>query len=168
MHNRWVNVVATIGGIDLEQIRKLASSGHSDKFIAEFFGVSPASFSEWKRKNPEFKAALKNWRDEADEQVERALFLSAVGQVVTDVRHYKDKKTGVMIPVEDVKHYVGDVSAQKHWLAKRKPQEWGDAPAPKNPLEGLFNGATIAMPQVELDERIRQIVFGRALEDALL
>jgi len=157
----------TIAGIDLDQIKKLASSGHTDKFIAEFFNVTPAAFSEWKRKNPEFKAALRTWRDDADEQVEKALFQRAIGVTVVDVVHYKDKNTGLPIPVENKKVFVGDVTAQIHWLKKRKPREWGDDPVPQSPLSGMFAGATVVVPLAELEERIRQITFGEKLEDAL-
>lgn len=154
-------------GIDMEQVEKLARYGHTDKFMAEFFGVSPATWAEWKKKNVKFCEALTSWKNEADEKVERAMFERAIGVTLTEVSHVIDRKTGLPIRVENEKKYPADVNAGMFWLRCRKPLEWRDQ-GPHYPQGNTLNlNLKVTVQQQDLDERIRQITFGDKLEEAL-
>lgn len=158
--------MGTWAGVDLEQVKKLLGAGHTEKFAQEFFNVSATTWSEWKRKNPAFKKLVEESKADADNAVQHALFQRATGYVVSEVVHFQNKKTFEVTPYENTKELPPDVNACIHWLKKRRPEEWGDAPA-KNPLEGLFAGANVTVQQQDLDERIQQIKFGEDLENAL-
>ena len=65
--------------LDLEKVRKLAELGHTDTFMADFFGIPYHNWMYWKKAYPAFFEALKNWKDHADQRVERSLYESAIG-----------------------------------------------------------------------------------------
>jgi hypothetical protein len=158
--------VATFAGLDLGQIKKLLSSGHTEKFVQDFFEIPACTWSEWKRKNPAFKQMIVDWKRDADDAVQHALFQAAIGETLSEVVHFRNKKTYDVTPYENTKQLPKNVTAAIHWLKKRNAEEWGDEPV-KNPLEGIFAGANLTVQQQDLDDRIKQIKFGDALEAAL-
>lgn len=104
-------------------IKKLVLMGATDKDLAEAFDVTEQTVNNWKIKYPEFFESLKDWKLQADANVEKALYLRAVGYshkdtkfatyegVITDEREYD-------------KHYPPDTAAAFIWLQNRKPSEW--------------------------------------------
>lgn len=109
--------------------------GLTDKQIYENIGISYTTFYQWKIDYPEFAEALKQGKEDADIQVENALFKRTVGytyQEVTQervpVRDEDGKIIGYELQVTKVIHkeVQPDVVAQIFWLQNRKPETWKD------------------------------------------
>ena len=114
------------GTLDMEQVRKLAVLGWTDKQMCDFFGVDESTWTRWKEKHPEFYTSLKDWKVEADARVERSLYERACGY-----SHPEDKifnADGAPLIVPTIKHYPPDTVACIFWLKNRKPGEWRDKP----------------------------------------
>lgn len=75
----------------------LAQEGKTEDEIAERLGVSKTTITTWKQIHPEFLAAMKSNKEEADSVVERSLYQKAV---------------------------KGDVIACRYWLSNRQPATW--------------------------------------------
>ena len=75
----------------------LAQEGKTEVEIAERLGVSPTTITTWKQTYPEFLAAMKSNKEEADSVVEHSLYRKAV---------------------------QGDVVACRYWLSNRQPSKW--------------------------------------------
>jgi len=126
--------------IDIRQVEKLASYGHTDNFMADFFGVSVTHWNRWKLAHPKFRAKLQDWKSVADAQIERALFERAIGfemqEIICEV-------TGTELIIKDIsidelrvvpewrkaikiKRLAPDVSACIFWLKNRDPEHWRD------------------------------------------
>lgn len=110
--------------LDLEQVKKLAVMGWTDEQMAAFFDVDVRTWLRWKAKDETFCQALKDWKDEADERVERSLYERAMGY-----SHPEDKifnNEGVPLVVPTTKHYPPDTTAMIFWLKNRQPENWRD------------------------------------------
>lgn len=110
--------------LELEQVRKLARKGWTDKEIADFYEVSEQTVNNWKQRNPEFLESLKLGKEEADRKVERSLFEKATGYSHPDT-HFSAYE-GHVTETPTVKHYAPDTTAAIFWLKNRKPEEWRD------------------------------------------
>lgn len=109
--------------IDEEKVASaafLAKMGATDQEIAHFTGVSLATVKNWYRQWPEFLAAIKEGKGQADERVERTLLQRATGFYV-EVDQLVD---GRVVKVQ--KYYPPDTAALIFWLKNRKPAEWKD------------------------------------------
>src|SRR5690242_8613814 len=53
----------------VEQARTLCQAGLTDLEMADFFGVSPATITNWKHQNSDFLATVKTAKSVADERV---------------------------------------------------------------------------------------------------
>ena len=106
------------------QAEKLCKLGATDIEIADFFGINVATLKRWKHEYPEFCAAIKAAKVEADDRVERSLFSRATGYEhdEVDIRVVKDRI--VKTPIR--KFYPPDTTAAIFWLKNRKPAEWRD------------------------------------------
>lgn len=144
-----------------EFLRRLAEEGYSDREIAEMSYLSPTVFSKWKRKHPEFSAALKLGRSNADYAVIDALYKRATGYSVsvnktyklkhTDfdpdtgkkVREYEELATGA-----DESYIPADVRASSFWLKNRQPGRWADkAEHTRADTDGL---GIVEMPEADM------------------
>lgn len=83
--------------------RKLCLLGAIDRDLARIFEVSERTITNWKHRHPEFAAALKSGKAEADGAVAEALYHKAV---------------------------KGEMSAISFWLRNRRPDLWRDRPEP--------------------------------------
>lgn len=110
--------------LDLEQVRKLARKGWTDKEIADFYEVSEQTVNNWKQRNPEFLESLKLGKEEADRKVERSLFEKATGYSHADT-HFSAYE-GIVTQTPTIKVYAPDTTAAIFWLKNRKPEEWRD------------------------------------------
>lgn len=108
----------------VEQAKNLCLLGAIDEDIAKFFNVSLTTFQNWKRKNAEFRDAMKVGKMSADSRVAKSLFQRAIGfsQQEVDVRVVK----GQLVQTVYTKKYVGDTTAQIFWLKNRQPELWND------------------------------------------
>lgn len=111
-------------GIDLNQVRQLATRGWTDAEMAEFFLVNPDTWHEWKKAHPEFSESLKDWKIEADSKVERSLYERATGYEHEEDKIFQYEGRPVVVPT--VKHYPPDTPAAIFWLKNRQPDKWRD------------------------------------------
>ena len=113
-----------IDKINFKQVEILAKRGFTDVEMSDFFEVTERTWNNWKNKNSDFFQSLKNWKEIADEKVERSLYERATGY-----SHDEDKIfniDGVPLIVPTKKHYPPDTVAAIFWLKNRKPSEWQD------------------------------------------
>lgn len=103
---------------------KLCSLGATDHELAEAFQVSDRTVIRWRSEFPEFGAACKVGKGEADDRVEASLYQRAVGYAhqATKVLQYR----GEPVTVEYVEHLPPDTVACIFWLKNRRPQAWRD------------------------------------------
>lgn len=105
----------------LIKVNGWARDGLIDEQIATNIGVSYSTFKEWKKKFPDFSAALKKGKEVVDRQVENALFKSAVGFI------YEEETVTNAGDVVLVKKYSKpNTTAQIFWLKNRKRNQWTD------------------------------------------
>jgi hypothetical protein len=109
----------------VEQARKLATLGATDREAADFFDVNEATLNRWKHTYPEFCASLKVGKAAADERVEQALYRRAVGYSHDAVKIAVNAQ-GDVTKVDFTEHYPPDTTAGIFWLKNRKPEEWRD------------------------------------------
>ena len=126
-------------------IKKLVLMGATDNDLAEAFEVTEQTINNWKIKHPKFFESLKDWKIQADANVEKALYLRATG--------YSHKETkiatheGVITDSQEFdKHYPPDTAAAFIWLQNRKSAEWK---RDRTPQEGSDNLADALMAIAE-------------------
>ena len=109
----------------VEQARKLAALGATDREAAEFFDVNEATLHRWKHEHPEFCESLKVGKAKADERVEQSLYRRALGYSHDAVK-IAVNAAGEITQVPFVERYPPDTTAAIFWLKNRKPEEWRD------------------------------------------
>jgi hypothetical protein len=108
----------------VEQARKLAELGATDREAAEFFEVAESTLYLWKHTRPEFSEALKVGKATADARVEQSLYRRALGYSHDAVKMHVAE--GVVVSTPFVEHYPPDTTAAIFWLKNRKPADWRD------------------------------------------
>lgn len=105
-----------------EQARKLCVLGATDADLADFWGVTVATLTNWKKVHPEFFASLKRGKIQADAEVADSLYQRAVGyshKAVKIMQH-----DGASFEHGFVEHYPPDVAAAIFWLKNRQAGRW--------------------------------------------
>lgn len=121
----------------VEQARKLASYGVTDKEAADFFEVAESTLYLWKHEHPDFSEALKLGKDAADARVEHSLYRRALGYSHDAVK-IQVNSAGEVTEVPYTEHYPPDTTAGIFWLKNRKPDTWRDKREVEHSLdEGL-------------------------------
>lgn len=110
--------------LNMDQVRTVARRGWTDIEMAEFFDVSDRTWYRWKVEHEEFCDALKEWKAEADERVERSLFERAVGYSHPEDKVFNNGGEALVVPT--VKHYPPDTTAGIFWLKNRDKERWKD------------------------------------------
>lgn len=105
--------------------------GLTDEQIADNMGIVPSTLYEWIKKYSEISEALKTGKDEADIQVENALFKSACGydyeEITEELVFDKKTHTHVMkVTKRQKKHQPPSNTAQIFWLKNRRAEQWRD------------------------------------------
>jgi len=108
----------------VEQSRKLAQLGATDREIAEFFEVHEATVHRWKAEFPEFCESLKSGKELADDRVERSLYHRAIGYKHDAVKMFQ--AGGEILKEEYTEHFPPDTTAAIFWLKNRRPAQWRD------------------------------------------
>lgn len=89
--------------------------------IASNLGISKTTLIKYRDQHPELLTALKSGKDQADVQVENALFREATGY------HYFEETVTNKGEVVRVQRYARpSVTAQIFWLKNRRPDKWRD------------------------------------------
>lgn len=106
----------------VEQARKLAALGATDREVAEFFDVTERTLNRWKHEHEGFCQSLKIGKETADQRVEQALYRRALGYMQDDT-HFSSYE-GNVTQTAYVKQVPPDTTAAIFWLKNRKPTEW--------------------------------------------
>ena len=120
-----------------------ARDGLEDKQIAGNLDISETSFYKYKNQHAEFAEALKKGKNEADYEVENALYRRACGFT------YEEKVKELIIDPETgeesykvtkvvEKTALPDTTAQIYWLKNRKPETWKDKREQKVDFSGML------------------------------
>lgn len=107
-----------------KQAAKLCRLGATDDDLAEFFEVDVRTIQRWRNTHDEFCRAIKEAKAHADAQVERALFLRAIGYSHPDDKIFNNDGEPMIVPT--TKHYPPDTAAAFIWLKNRRPDQWRD------------------------------------------
>ena len=141
-----------------EQVEKLCRLGYTDKDLALFFNVSVNTIDNWKKRYPDFFAALHRGKLEADTNVAEALQKNAIGyeyyenHPVKLKRKFLDDSGKVRIEeyVEVVrlkKRFRPDTTAQIFHLKNRRPDQWRDVkqvdPGPEAVKQQTYSGEAL-------------------------
>lgn len=108
----------------IEQARKLAEFGATDREVASFFGVSERTLNTWKHVHPEFLQSLKVGKDAADDRVEMSLYRKATGYSFDSEKVFQYE--GAIVRADIVEHVPPSDTAAIFWLKNRRSQEWRD------------------------------------------
>ena len=108
----------------VEQARKLAMLGATDREAAEFFDVAESTLYLWKHTHPAFSEALKVGKETADNRVEQSLYRRALGYSHDAVKMHSVE--GAVVTTPYVEHYPPDTTAAIFWLKNRRPDQWRD------------------------------------------
>lgn len=108
----------------VEQARKLAELGATDREVADFFDVDERTLNRWKHQHEEFCQSLKVGKVAADERVEQSLYRKAVGYTFDSEKVFQHQ--GEVVRAKTVEHVPPDTTAAIFWLKNRKPDEWRD------------------------------------------
>lgn len=90
--------------------------------VAQELGVTERTIYRWKRIHTDFCQAITDKREMYDDEIERSMGQRALGYYYEDTHVSTFRGEVTLTPI--VKHMPGDVSAQKHWLANRRPLKW--------------------------------------------
>ena len=115
-----------------------AREGLIDKEIAQKMNVSEATLSNYKKKYPEVKEALRKGKELVDIEVENALLKKALGynaviqkafklkDIIYNENGRKISETERIEYAEEEVHIPADTTAQIFWLKNRKKVQWRD------------------------------------------
>lgn len=138
----------------VEQARKLAQLGATDREVADFFSVSEATIYRWQHSHPEFCEALKVGKDSADNRVEKSLYRRAVGYTYDAVKIFQYEGSPVVEPYEE--HVPPDTTACIFWLKNRRRKDWRDKI--DHELGGI-DGEAIKVDDISASDLARRVAF---------
>jgi len=118
------------------QAENYALIGFDDIRMADAFDVTVATITLWKKKHPEFSAAIKNGKDVADGNVGISLYKQATGFTGPDGKYYPPNPTACIF-----------------WLKNRQKAVWRD----KQEVEHSGQITYKDMTDDELDAKIKQL-----------
>ncbi len=105
-------------------IKLLARRGFTDAEMAKCLEITQRTLDNWKKKYSGFFQSLKDWKNEADHEVERSLYERACGYSHPEDKIFNDNGSPLIVPT--IKHYPPDTTAGIFWLKNRKKSEWRD------------------------------------------
>lgn len=138
--------------VNLEHIKFLVEKACTDFEICQFLKISRETFYAWQREHPEFSDALKNWKKNADERVERSLFERAMGY-----SHPSEEvfcAFGKVTRVNTIKHYPPSEVACIFWLKNRRPDLYRDKPP--EPEDEELKNAELVFAGVPKDGKLNE------------
>jgi len=155
--SRKINKVgrpSKLDGVDMDLLEKLYKAGVDDTQVAKIIGVNRTTLWNWRQSNKEFLNTLKDWKDEADLEVEKSLYTSACGFSKMVKRGAYDKKTHKLNEWEEEHYFPPNPTSMIFWLKNRKPKQWRERN--QNPNEGdKKNQIIIAVQREEYQDRLR-------------
>lgn len=106
--------------------REVCLLGATDQELADVLQVSVRTISYWRAKRPEFAAALKAGKDEADERVERSLYQRAIGYEQDEVKIFMPAGADEPVYAPYRAKVAPDTTAAIFWLKNRRSKDWRD------------------------------------------
>ena len=110
--------------IDLDIVETCIKKGFTDEEISKMLKVTCRTFNNWKKQHEEFFQSLKDWKKEADAEVEKSLYERAKGYKCEDTHVSMYNGVVTLTPLE--KHYPPDPTSMIFWLKNRQPDKWRD------------------------------------------
>ena len=108
-----------------KQAAKLCKLGATDTELADFFEIDISNLYRWYCSRPDFRDAIKTPKHQADDRVERSLFMKATGFWVDTEKIFMNKDGDVVrVPTRD--YYPPDTGAIAWWQKNRRPDLWRD------------------------------------------
>lgn len=104
------------------KIELLAKRGFTDVEISQLCDITQQTLNNWKKKHAAFFESLIDWKSQADEKVERALYERACG-----FEHPEEKvfcNNGEIVTHQTTKKYPPETGAAALWLKNRQPDKW--------------------------------------------
>ena len=129
----------------MEKFKMLATRGFTEPEICKILSVSQKTLLDWKRKDPEFFKRIENWKNVADDEIERSLFERARGYVHPETKVHWDTELKEWMTITIDKYYPPDSVACFYWLKNRRPERWKD----KHSLD--FNLKTLTIERKRFD-----------------
>ena len=129
-----------------ERAAEMCRNGAVPRELAHAFDVSDRTIQSWRMIHTEFRDAVRQGNDVADDRVEMSLYHRAIGYAHEDI----DIKVvdGEIVITELTKHYAPDVEAAKFWLTNRRPEKW------RNKTDVQHSGWVASLSEAELDAKI--------------
>ncbi len=127
----------------------LCRRGATDYELAEEFEVSTVTIWRWQIQHEEFCKALEVGKGAYDERVKRSLAQRAIGYSYHTEKVFQFQ--GSIVRAKVVEHIPADVSAAKHWLANRRPEEFREVQHHEHGKPGDFD----QMSDAELEQHIK-------------
>lgn len=125
-----------------EQARKLTARGAFERDLADWFGVTMRTISNWRLAHDDFRAALEEGREIDAERVERSFYQRCADGYEYDSEHVQVTNSGQVVRVPIRVHVPPDPSSQRWLLANRRPDRWKLQPNGKQPIDmGDLKGA---------------------------
>jgi len=112
------------GEIDMGVVEACVKKGFTDEEISKMLKITCRTFNNWKKEHSDFFQSLKDWKKEADAEVEKSLYERAKGYKCDDTHVAVIKNEVVLTPL--AKHYPPDPTSMIFWLKNRQPEKWRD------------------------------------------
>jgi hypothetical protein len=113
----------------IDQARVLCQDGMTDAELGRFFGVSRSTIDEWRFIYPEFGAAMKMGKEEANDRLERRSYEVAMGftSTVTETVKLKNADGSEHIVTATREVTIPPNPDMLRWMLKnRRPDVWRD------------------------------------------
>lgn len=107
-----------------DQVTKLCMLGLKEDELAEAFGVSANTITNWKNRYPSFLVAMRAGKVLADAEVAGSLYKNATGFTVEATKVFLDKETKTPIYAPYLEYHRPDAQAQRYWLNNRQRGLW--------------------------------------------
>lgn len=110
-------------GLDLGLVERLYKQGLTDEQVSQILQITEQTLNNFKLKHPDFFESIKDWKAEADREVEVALYKRATGYTCKDTK-FATFEGQITDAREYDKHYPPDPVAIIFWLTNRQPDKW--------------------------------------------
>lgn len=107
-------------------VQALAKRGLTIPQLAETLEVAPGTLNRWMAENEDFREAIKEARQVADDSVEASLFQRATGYSQKAVKIFLPAGASEPVIVPFIERFPPDPTSMIFWLKNRKPKEWRD------------------------------------------
>ena len=108
--------------LDYDVLKMMFQKGCTDLEVAKALRIHQRTLQRWKTDNPDFCRIVRDWKDEADNVIEKSMYERAKGYSHPEEKIFNGLDG--IISVDTVKHYPPDTAAGKFWLTNRRPKEW--------------------------------------------